>query len=129
MLESLRKEIAQLDTIQAIAVALVEYAIALVPDNHIEAKGSRFVLSPENFATFTIHSARANNLTVSLRGNPEEFEHQSELEIVKDQNGYSSFKLKQTGQLAAASIYIRRTHELYSRGRGRPVLKPKTVES
>ena len=127
-MEKLFEEISELSEISSCAKALVEYALALEGLNTIEIKSKRYVLSPHNFATFTVHSARANNLTVSLRGNREEFEMQPELELVKDQNGYSAFKLKAAGELAAAAIYIRRSHELYSRGRNRPMLTPKTVE-
>ena len=128
MADNIENELVELGSIARVAGGLVDFALALDKSNSIEWDGSRHVTRPNNFATFVVHHKRANNLTVTLRGKPSEFEQQSELEIKADQNGYSIFKLERSDQLGAASLYVRRAYELFNRGRGRTVKSPKTIE-
>ena len=128
MAENIEIEIVELGSIARVAGGLVDFALALDKSNGLEWDGSRHVTRPNNFATFVVHHKRANNLTVTLRGKPSEFEHQPELDVRADQNGYSIFKLERSDQLAAATLYVRRAFELFNRGRGRTVRSQKTIE-
>ena len=127
-MDDIESALSQLEAITRVAGGLVDYALALDPLNSLEWDGSRHVARPNNFVTFVVHHKRANNLTVTLRGKPSEFEQQSGLEIKADQNGYSLFKLERPDQLAAASWYIRRAFELFNRGRSRTPKTQKTIE-
>ncbi len=68
----------------------------------------RYVARPNNYVTFKIHSQRARNITVTLRGNPVEFPHVGGLLVRPDRAGYSSFRLTNVDQCEAASMCIRR---------------------
>ncbi len=116
----LQNEIDKLANLQIIGKALVEYAGSLISGTEFQADSQgRYVAKTDNFVTFKVHWQRANNLTVTLRGNPEEFPVLPELPLSRDQAGYSSFKLKEPNQLCAASLYIRRAAEIYQKGRER----------
>ena len=91
MESSIETEAKRLKNIGESAFFLAQYARALTPKSDYDFDGRRFVLRPDNFVTFSVHSSRANNLTVSLRGNTTEFEKLPELLIKPDQNGYSLF--------------------------------------
>ena len=107
----------------------MDFAQSLEPSSSLQWDGARYVMRPKNFVTFKVHHKRANNLTVTLRGTPKEFEQQPGLQLKADQNGYSIFRLEKNQQLAAAALYVRRAHELFERGRQRPLKTPKTIES
>ncbi|MCB1433839.1 MAG: hypothetical protein KDK75_15515 [Alphaproteobacteria bacterium] len=128
MLESLLAEVSKLSKIHRVAGGLVEFALSLEPNSELKSEHGRYVVRPKNFVTFSVHSSRTNNLTVTMRGNPSEFEHTAELLVKKDQNGYSVFRLEEIGQLAAAANHIKRAHTLFDRGRTRPIKAVKTVE-
>ena len=125
----IHEEIQKLHSLANVGMALVEYAQSLFPGLSLRANSQgRYVASPENFVTFSIHYQRTSNITVTLRGNPDEFLSYPELPLKPDMNGYSSFKLTEVGQLAAASAHIRRAAEIFSRGRERQPKTPVVVE-
>jgi hypothetical protein len=128
MSEELKGRIFELSEIEVIGWALVQYANSLSPGSKYKSESARYVLRPDNFVTFSVHSKRANNLTVSLRGKVSEFEIQPELKLQRDQNGYCLFKLRKPEQLHAAASYIQRAAELFKRGRQRMPKTPRTVE-
>jgi hypothetical protein len=70
-MEELLNECRSLRALSPVAESLVRYANSLGISS-FEKKGQRYVADP-NFVTFEVHSQRTNNLTISLRGNPEEF--------------------------------------------------------
>lgn len=126
----LENEIDKLRDLEIVGKALVEYAKTLIEDLNFYADSQgRYVATPHNFITFKVHWQRANNLTVTLRGNPEEFATLPELALSRDQAGYSSFKLKEKKQLCAATLYVRRSAEIYERGRERVQKGQSIVES
>ena len=125
----LEQEIAHIPELKESGVALVQFAIAQFPGLEFSSTDQgRFVASPDNFVTFTVHWKRAKNITVTLRGNPSEFLAFDELSLKADMGGYSSFKFEQPCQLAAAAMHIRRAAELYRAGRERAQKTPKVVE-
>jgi len=128
MNSSIVTEVNHLQNINEVAFALIQYARSLEPESDYVPENDRFVLRPANFVTFSVRWKKANNITVSLRGNPNEFEKLPELLIQQDQNGYSLFRFEQVNQLFAAASYIRRAHELFERGRQRRQTTPLTVE-
>ena len=126
----LETEIAKIPDLKETGVALVQFAKSLFPGLKFEANAQgRFVASPDNFVTFSVHWQRAKNITITLRGNPEEFLPFGELVLKPDMGGYSSFKVTKIGQLAAAAFCIRRAAEIYRAGRVRVQKSIKVVES
>jgi hypothetical protein len=109
------------------ASAIVQYSQSIA-EGQLESEGSRYVMRPDNFVIFEPHYKRVRNLTVTIRGNPSEFEEWHGLKLDKSMNGYSSFRITQNSQLAAAASYIRRSKELFVRGRSREQTKSRTVE-
>lgn len=116
-----------LGALAPVAEALVLYARSLGATEFIK-KGQRFVGQP-NFVTFEVHHQRANNLTISLRGNPSEFLADENLPARKSQNGYSEIKVTAPEHLRAAANHIHQARIVYDRGRTRVPKKPKLVET
>ena len=125
---NLLTQIDQLGDLKLTARALVVYALRLGEGEHLEPAGRRWVSRPSNFVTFEVHHQIANNLTLSLRGNPAEFIEFNELRLRPGQAGYSECPVTDPIQLCAAAWYIRRAFELYHRGRSRVQTKPRLVE-
>lgn len=126
MLES---EIDHLPELREVGLALVQFAKSQFPGLQFLPNGQgRYVASPENFVTFTVHWKRAKNITVTLRGNPFEFAKFEELKVKPDMGGYASFKVEKANQLAAGAMHIQRAAELYKAGRTRSPKGLKVVE-
>lgn len=115
---TLQDEIALIPELEKATTQLVQLAQSLFPNSAVEKKGRRWVLEP-NFVTFQIQHARARNVAVTLRGNPDEFSQRPDLNLKADQAGYSIFRLETADQLNSASDYILRAAELYKQGRRR----------
>lgn len=125
----LETEIAKIPEIKDVGTALVVFARSQFPGLQFEENSQgRFVANPANFVTFSVHWQRAKNITVTLRGNPDEFLPFEELPLKPDMAGYSSFKLTEVRQLAAAAFYIRRAAEIYQAGRVRVQKGQKVIE-
>jgi hypothetical protein len=116
-------ELAKIPKLESVGNALAQYAKALHSAGHFEQKGRRSVLNP-NFVTFTIQTARAKNIVLSLRGNPQEFEVHSGLPLKPDRNGYSSCTITSPKYLKDAAVNIERAHELWNRSRSREAKTP-----
>ncbi len=86
----------------------------------------RYVSDP-NFVTIKPQIARANNLAVTIRGNPHEFEKGEMIVVKGDQAGYSRFILDNPKQLADCLMHIDRARTLYDRGRTRSQSTPTTI--
>lgn len=102
--------------------------IKALEEGQFEWESSQWVYRPNNFITITVHYQRAHNVTVCLRGEPEEFPQFTHLPMQKAQNGYSRFKMEEILQLDAALAYVRRAHELSKRGRSRVKKTVKIIE-
>ena len=125
----LEHETSHLPELKDIGLALVQFAKAQFPGLSFEANSQgRYVATPDNFVTFSIHWQRAKNITVTLRGNPDEFLAFEELILKADMAGYSSFKVTEVSQLAAAAFCIRRAAEIYRAGRVRVQKRMTVVE-
>lgn len=125
----LEAEVAKIPELKEVGIALVQFARSQFPGLRFEANAQgRFVAVPDNFVTFSVHWQRAKNITVTMRGNPEEFLAFEELTVKPDMAGYSSFKVTEVGQLAAAAFCIRRAAEIYRAGRVRVQKSIKVVE-
>lgn len=124
----LRDDIAKISKLKNLGLALVDFAESLFSGTQFEAHGDRWVARPNNFVTFEVHWARAKNIALSLRGNPDEFVSLPELPLKAGMAGYSECKISSSRQLAAASSYIARAAELYERGSGRIRTKPVIIE-
>lgn len=120
-------ELSELQAIRHAGFALLEYAASL-PDHYggFENKSGRWVCEP-NFVTLEIHHKRAQNIRISLRGNPDEFEHHDELPLKAGMNGYSECSFESPAQLFAAASYIRRAWQIFIKGRGRAKSRPVTI--
>lgn len=125
----LEQEMSHLPELNDIGRALVQFAKAQFPGLSFEANSQgRYVAAPDNFVTFSVHWQRAKNITVTLRGNPDEFLAFEELSLQPDMGGYSSFKITNASQLAAAAFCIRRAAEIYRAGRVRVQKGMKVIE-
>jgi len=126
----LEQEISKLPELKDVGLALIQFAKSQFPNLRFEANPQgRYVATPDNFVTFAVHWQRAKNITVTLRGNPEEFLGFEELELKPDMGGYSSFKVTEARQLAAAAFCIRRAAEIYRAGRERVQKGIKVIEN
>ena len=77
-------------------------------------------MSSPNFVTFTIRHKQKRHLTISLRGNPSEFDVSPDLSLKEGRAGaYSECNVTSPRQLAAATAYVQRAYELYKRGASR----------
>jgi len=117
----------QLDDINHCGLALLQYA-ATLPGNEykqFENKNGRWVCDP-NFVNFQVHYKRKNNIPISLRGNPAEFEKHDELPMKPGMAGYSECSFESRSQLFAAVSYIRRAWQIYKKGRSRRQTRPVT---
>ncbi|MCL1825888.1 MAG: hypothetical protein FWG26_08130 [Betaproteobacteria bacterium] len=125
----LEQELSHLPELKDVGLALIQYAKAQFSGLSFEANSQgRYVATPDNFVTFSVYWQRAKNITVTLRGNPDEFLPFEELSLKPDMAGYSSFKVTKVGQLAAAAFCIRRAAELYRAGRVRVQKSMKVIE-
>jgi hypothetical protein len=117
---TLREEIAKIHRLTNVGLGLVDLAEALEPGLEWVEKGRRWVAS-ENFVTFTSQHARARNIVLSLRGNPDEFLPFAELPLREGMGhgAYTECTLERADQLPAAAMYVRQAHELYVAGRAR----------
>ena len=113
--------------VSEVAEALVLYADASSHGELVAGASGRWRLDGHNYLTLKPQYARANNLAVTLRGNPDEFEDRAELSLQKDQNGYSAFRLERASQAAAAFYYVERAHTLFERGASRRQVTPRTL--
>ena len=85
----LETEIAEIPELKEVGIALVQFARSQFPGLRFEANTQgRFVAVPDNFVTFSVHWQRAKNITVTLRGNPDEFLAFEELTVKPDMGGY-----------------------------------------
>jgi len=81
----LEDEISRLQDLKEVGIALVQFAKSQFLGLRFESnEQGRYVATPENFVTFSIHWQRAKNITVTLRGNPEEFLAFDELQLKSD---------------------------------------------
>jgi hypothetical protein len=126
----LREEISKISALKNVGLALVDYVESLSPGISFKLKGRRWVPSV-NFVTFTVQHARAQNIVISLRGNPKEFLKFDELPLRKGMGygAYTECSLKNPSQLTAVAMCIKRAHELYREGRTRGKKTPKVIES
>lgn len=115
---TLQNELKKIPELEQSALQLVNLAYSLFPNTSLKKKGRRWVFDP-NFVTFQVQHARARNIAITLRGNPDEFPHHSAPKLKPDQAGYSIFRFSDPSQLSAASDYIKRAAELYKLGRNR----------
>jgi hypothetical protein len=120
MIES---DIEKIPLLKNSGLALFEYIRSLFPLNEfIKSSSGKYVASPDNFISITIHHKQAKNITLTLRGNPFEYCKFEELAIVPGLHGYSSVKIENPVQLAAAAFYVRRAAEIYRLGTKREML-------
>ena len=125
----LEEEITRIPRLRNIGRALAEFSLSQFPGLQLQGDSQgRFVSRPHNFVTFKVHWKRAENITITLRGNPQEFPTLPELELKSDQHGYSSCKVTKAAELAAAALYIRRAAELYREGRQRDQRRQRLVD-
>jgi hypothetical protein len=127
---TLEEELSQLPELKSIGIALVDFSEALIGGTKFELEGRRWVARPENFVTFEIHWQRTQNITLSLRGRPEEFLSHAEfpaLQLTEGMAGYSGCKIESASQLAAAAYYIAKAAALYQAGSKRTRTQPRII--
>ena len=123
-----REEITKIPKLKNIGLALIDYIESLYPEITFELKTKRWVPSV-NFVTFTVQHARAQNIVISLRGNPKEFIEFKELPL-REGMGYGAYTectLEHAKQLPAIAMHIRTAYEIYSKGNMRDKKHPKII--
>lgn len=123
----LEDEIVNLRNLKSTGLALVEFAQSLFPGTAFEQNGRRWVARPNNFVTFEVHWRRSRNISLSLRGKPDEFLLSECLPLRAGMGGYSECKVTNVRQLAAAAAYIETAAEIFTRGRARVRKQPRLV--
>lgn len=120
-------ELNELNEINHCGFALIQYASSL-PEGEVilNNKSGRWVFQP-NYVTFQIHYKRTNNIRISLRGNPNEFQVMEELPLKSGMDGYSECSFDNPSQMFGAISYIRRAWQIYNKGRIREKTKPITM--
>ena len=92
-----REEIRKIPKLKNVGLALIDYVESLCPGITFELKTKRWVPSV-NFVTFAVQHARAQNIVISLRGNPKEFLEFEELPL-REGMGYGAYtEWKNRGQ-------------------------------
>ncbi len=116
--------------LKAVGRALCLFTTSLPPPQDgcgFKRKGMQWVYDP-NFVGVTIHSTREWNITLSLRGTPDEFAEDPNLPLKTQRPGYSRCKVQSARQLAAAANYIERAFVIWHRGRDRLHKTPRIEE-
>ncbi len=108
------EEASKIPGLEAVGLALLQYAESLFPSCTIEICDRLLVTRPNNFAAFGFHS-RARKIRISLRGYRGEFEHLPQLPIVRGRPGYSTCVVQGPHQLFAAASYLRQAADIYVR--------------
>jgi hypothetical protein len=127
-LDELLSDCAKLpNRISGAAEAIVQYVSAISGSEWECDTSGQWRPVSENFVTVKPQWKQAGNFAVTIRGEPPEFELRDSLSLLKDQHGYSAFRLETAEQIAAAFIYIERARALFERGRTRVRTTPKTI--
>ncbi len=126
----LHSELESLGNLHNPSIVMLDFIFGITDGNlgSFTKRGTQWVYEP-NFITLSIHSQRANNVTICLRGNPHEFAQYNHLPLTPAQHGYCRCKVESVLQLDAALVYIRRAYELWSKGRNRIQKEQKIVEA
>lgn len=126
----LREDIEKIPELRSVGLALIDYVGSLEPGITFELKGKRWVPS-QNFVTFTVQHAKARNIVISLRGNPNEFLGFNEIELREGMGhgAYSECTLSSVSQLPAVAMYIRTAYKIYKQGGGRDRKHPEIFET
>jgi hypothetical protein len=123
------EELDRLDsTLNHAGITIIEFVQGLAGGKFLKEE-RRWVFRPQNFVTLTIHAIRTSNITITLRGNPEEFAPLSQIELKQDRNGYSICKLESIMQLDAVLFHVRRAHKLWLLGKQRSQKRLRVVEN
>lgn len=116
----LEDEISQIPKLKHVGAALAEFARSLSPGSAFKREGSRWVLRPENFVTFSVHAARSMHIRLSLRGRRGEFAQYEGTPLKTGRaRSWSECVIASPSQLLAAASYMQHAAELYTRGRNR----------
>ena len=127
-MDTIQDELLKLPIIGEAFIHVLDFISALESGEFVK-EGTQWVYRPRNFVTISVHSQRARNITICLRGNPSEFAAFKHLPITSALNGYSSCKMTEIDQLDAVLCHIRRACELSTRGRSRIQKVLKIVET
>ncbi len=98
------RDLAPLGPLAPVAVALIEYAKALVPGANVVRRQTKWVVVP-NFMAFRVPK-RTREVIFSVYGHPKAFKKSPALGIYWDRSSYSEFRLDSARQLGAAASYI-----------------------
>ena len=120
-------ELAKLRTLSEVGTALAQYASAL-SDGQFQQRGQEWVYYRANFVVFRVQWKRSQDIVLTLRGSPAEFDAAEELPLRRARATYSRCTVASARQLRAAASYIARAHELWRRGRSRSPKRPVTTE-
>ena len=77
---SIHDEIGKLRTLRDVGTALVQYTRTLTP-GQFQRRGQEWVYYPANFVVFRVQWKRNQDIVLTLRGTPREFEAFEELPL------------------------------------------------
>ena len=108
-------------------IVLLDFVRDLEPGHFVKSE-SQWTYDP-NFLAFTLHYKRKHHVVVYVRGWPSEYAEMKHLPLESVRYGsYSKCYLESVSQIDALLFYIRRSHELWSKGRGRKGTRQRIVE-
>ena len=121
---AIRDEMSRIPMLRYVGCALVDLVEDLAPGTVWLRHGRRWIPTPDrNFVTFTIQSARAKTIALSLRGHTEEFpgglQAVLSLKAGRGNGAYSDCSIRSAKQLAAAAWYVYVAYEIFRRGGSR----------
>ncbi len=124
---SIHDEIGKLSTLRDVGTALAQYTATLT-QGEFQHRGQEWVYYPANFVVFRVQWKRAQDIVLTLRGIPDEFDMLDGLRLRRARATYSRCTVSNPRHLRAAATFIARAYELWRRGRSRPLKRPVTTE-
>ena len=126
-MSELHGELEQFDELLHPFIMLIDFVQGLAP-GHFEKGKNRWTYNP-NFLSLTIHYKRRKHIVVFVRGWPSEYASMDHLPLVSCGSGsYSKCYVESVMQMDALLFYVRRSHELWNKGRGREGTRQRLVE-
>ncbi len=124
---SIFDEIGKLSALRETGTALAQYTATLT-QGEFQRRGQEWVYYPANFVVFRVQWKHSQDIVLTLRGTPREFDVLEELPLRRARATYSRCTVSSPRHLQAAATYISRAYELWRRGRSRSLKRPVTTE-
>ncbi len=108
-------------------IVLIDFISDLEPGHFVKSE-TQWTYDP-NFLALTFHYKRKHHIVAYVRGRPSEFAEMKHLPLESVRYGsYSKCYVENVTQMDALLFYVRRSHELWSKGKGRTGTRQRIVE-